>query len=96
MVSAGHLAEERTVERVEQTEWWVGWKTQVHEYISSCDTFQKSNKQTGKGYGLLQAIQEPTTRWEIINMDFVTGLPPGGSYSYNSVLVVVDRFSKRA
>ena len=29
-------------------------------------------------------------------MDFVTGLPPGGSYSYNSVLVLVDRYSKRA
>ena len=29
-------------------------------------------------------------------MDFVTGLPPGGSYSYNSVLVIVDRYSKRA
>jgi hypothetical protein len=96
MVSAGHLSEERTVERVKQTAWWINWKNQVHQYISSCDTCQKSNKQTGKRYGLLQAIQEPTTRWEIINMDFVTGLPPGGSYSYNSVLVVVDRFSKRA
>jgi transposase InsO family protein len=29
-------------------------------------------------------------------MDFVTSLPPGGSYSYNSVLFLVDRFSKRA
>jgi hypothetical protein len=29
-------------------------------------------------------------------MDFVTGLPPGGAYSYNSVLVVVGTFSKRA
>ena len=25
----------------------------------------------------------------------MTGLPPGGPYSYNSVLVVVDRYSKR-
>ena len=29
-------------------------------------------------------------------MDFVTGLPPGGVHSYNSVLVIVDRLSKRA
>jgi hypothetical protein len=29
-------------------------------------------------------------------MDFVTGLPPGGPNNFNAVLVVVDRFSKRA
>ncbi|MBW0521095.1 hypothetical protein O181_060810 [Austropuccinia psidii MF-1] len=27
-------------------------------------------------------------------MDWVTGLPPGGDRSYNSCLVIVDRFSK--
>ncbi|MBW0531259.1 hypothetical protein O181_070974 [Austropuccinia psidii MF-1] len=27
-------------------------------------------------------------------MDWVTGLPPGGDRSYNSFLVIVDRFSK--
>jgi hypothetical protein len=61
--------------------------------IKSCDTCQKAYKQTGKRFGLLQKIAEPTDKWKIINMDFVTGLPPGGSYSYNSVLVIVDRFS---
>ena len=95
-VNSGHLSEERTIERVKQTAWWIDWRTQVHEYIQTCDVCQKTNKQTGKRFGLLQAITEPTTRWEVINMDFVTGLPPGGSYSYNSVLVVVDRYSKRA
>jgi hypothetical protein len=29
-------------------------------------------------------------------MDFVTGLPPGGPNNFNAILVVVDRFSKRA
>ncbi|MBW0588079.1 hypothetical protein O181_127794 [Austropuccinia psidii MF-1] len=27
-------------------------------------------------------------------MDWVTGLPPGGDRSYNSCLVILDRFSK--
>ncbi|KAI7959400.1 hypothetical protein MJO28_003191 [Puccinia striiformis f. sp. tritici] len=94
--NSGHFSEERTVERVKQTAWWIDWQQEVHEYIKSCDICQKANKQTGKRFGLLQKITEPTDKWEIINMDFVTGLPPGGPYSYNSVLVVVDRFSKRA
>ncbi|MBW0521605.1 hypothetical protein O181_061320 [Austropuccinia psidii MF-1] len=39
-------------------------------------------------------MQEPSTPWEIIHMDWVTGLPPGGNRSYNSCLVIFDSFSK--
>ncbi|MBW0562278.1 hypothetical protein O181_101993 [Austropuccinia psidii MF-1] len=39
-------------------------------------------------------IQEPRRPWEIVHMDWVTVLPPGGNRSYNSCLVIVDRFSK--
>ncbi|MBW0579372.1 hypothetical protein O181_119087 [Austropuccinia psidii MF-1] len=39
-------------------------------------------------------IQEPSRPWEIVHMDWVTGLPPGGDRSYNACQVIVDRFSK--
>ncbi|MBW0562805.1 hypothetical protein O181_102520 [Austropuccinia psidii MF-1] len=39
-------------------------------------------------------IQEPSKPWEIVHMDWVTGLPPGGDRSYNAFLVIFDRFSK--
>ncbi|MBW0550543.1 hypothetical protein O181_090258 [Austropuccinia psidii MF-1] len=39
-------------------------------------------------------IQEPIRPWEIVHMYWVTGLPPGGDRSYNSCLVIVNRFSK--
>ncbi|MBW0560737.1 hypothetical protein O181_100452 [Austropuccinia psidii MF-1] len=39
-------------------------------------------------------IQEPKSPWEIVHMDWVTALPPGGDRSYNSFLVLVDRYSK--
>ncbi|MBW0573818.1 hypothetical protein O181_113533 [Austropuccinia psidii MF-1] len=39
-------------------------------------------------------IQEPSRPWEIVLMDCVTGLPPGGYRSYNAFLVIVDRFSQ--
>ncbi|MBW0558575.1 hypothetical protein O181_098290 [Austropuccinia psidii MF-1] len=38
-------------------------------------------------------IQEPRRPWGVVHMDWVTGLPPGGDRSYNSCLVIVDRFS---
>ncbi|MBW0548754.1 hypothetical protein O181_088469 [Austropuccinia psidii MF-1] len=39
-------------------------------------------------------IQEPSRPWEIVHMDWVTGLPPGGDRSYNAFLVIAYRFSK--
>ncbi|MBW0560320.1 hypothetical protein O181_100035 [Austropuccinia psidii MF-1] len=39
-------------------------------------------------------IQEPKSPWEIVHMDWVTALPPGGERSYNACLVLVDRYSK--
>ncbi|MBW0483477.1 hypothetical protein O181_023192 [Austropuccinia psidii MF-1] len=39
-------------------------------------------------------IQDPRRLWEIVHMDWVTGLPPGGDRGYTACLVIVDRFSK--
>ncbi|MBW0593972.1 hypothetical protein O181_133687 [Austropuccinia psidii MF-1] len=39
-------------------------------------------------------IQEPKSPWEIVHMDWVTALPPGGDGSYNACLVLVDRYRK--
>ncbi|MBW0502718.1 hypothetical protein O181_042433 [Austropuccinia psidii MF-1] len=39
-------------------------------------------------------IQEPSRTWEIVHMDWVTVIPPGGDRSSNAFLVVVDGFSK--
>ncbi|MBW0551859.1 hypothetical protein O181_091574 [Austropuccinia psidii MF-1] len=39
-------------------------------------------------------MQEPSTPWEVVHMDWVTGLPPGGEKGYNSCLVIVDRYKK--
>ncbi|MBW0460841.1 hypothetical protein O181_000556 [Austropuccinia psidii MF-1] len=38
-------------------------------------------------------IQESSRPWEIVHMDWVTSLPPEGDRSYNSCLVIADRFS---
>ncbi|MBW0531213.1 hypothetical protein O181_070928 [Austropuccinia psidii MF-1] len=70
------------------------WQKDVAEYFKTCDRCQNANKSTGKGLGNMIKIQEPSRPWEIFHMDWLTGLPPGGDRSYNSCLVIVDRFSK--
>ncbi|KAI7936677.1 hypothetical protein MJO28_015576 [Puccinia striiformis f. sp. tritici] len=95
-ITSGHFSKDRTVERLRVLAWWPGWTARVEQYCAACDRCQRANRATGKRFGLLQTIEEPKQRWEVVNMDFVTALPPGGKESFNSVLVVVDRFSKRA
>ncbi|MBW0567695.1 hypothetical protein O181_107410 [Austropuccinia psidii MF-1] len=70
------------------------WRKDVEEYFKTCDRCQKANKSTGKRLGNIIRIQEPSRPWEIVHMDWVTGLPPGGDRSYNAFLVIVDRFSE--
>ncbi|MBW0526919.1 hypothetical protein O181_066634 [Austropuccinia psidii MF-1] len=38
----------------------------------------ESQKVTCKGFGLLIHIQEPSTPWEMVHIDWVTALTPGG------------------
>ncbi|MBW0581861.1 hypothetical protein O181_121576 [Austropuccinia psidii MF-1] len=90
----GHMSEDRTKERVASTAWWPKWEQELSEYINTCEICQKENRKHGKKFGLLQHIEEPKHPWETINMDWVTGLVPGGKENYNACLIIVDRFSK--
>ncbi|MBW0591876.1 hypothetical protein O181_131591 [Austropuccinia psidii MF-1] len=70
------------------------WQKDVSEYCKTCDRCEKANKSSGKRLGNMIKIQELRRPWEIVNMNWVTGLPPGGDRSYNVCLVIVDRCSK--
>ncbi|MBW0574216.1 hypothetical protein O181_113931 [Austropuccinia psidii MF-1] len=91
---SGHLSEDRTREKVKTCIWWPMWQKDVAEYCKTCYRCQKANKSTGKRLGNMIKIQEPSRPWEIVHMDWVNGLPPGGDRSHNSCIVIVDRFSK--
>ncbi|MBW0566839.1 hypothetical protein O181_106554 [Austropuccinia psidii MF-1] len=91
---SGHLSEYRTREKVKTCILWLMWKKDVAEYCKACDRCQKANKATGKRLGNMIKIPEPRRPWEIVHMDLVTGLLPGGDRSSNACLVIVDRLSK--
>ncbi|MBW0469610.1 hypothetical protein O181_009325 [Austropuccinia psidii MF-1] len=90
----GHMSEDRTKERVASTAWWPKWEQELSENINTCERCQKANRKYGKKYGLLKHIEEPKHPWETINMDWVTGLVPGGKENFNACLIIVDMFSK--
>ncbi|MBW0565235.1 hypothetical protein O181_104950 [Austropuccinia psidii MF-1] len=69
------------------------WQKDVAEYCKTCDRCQKANKSTDKRLRNMIKIKEPSRPWEIIHMDWVTGLPPGGDRSYNACLLIVVRLN---
>ncbi|MBW0493649.1 hypothetical protein O181_033364 [Austropuccinia psidii MF-1] len=90
----GHMSEDRTKERVASKAWWPKWEQELSEYINTCSRYQKAKRKYVKKYGLLQHIEEPKHPWETINMDWVTGLAPGGKESLNAFLIIVYSFRK--
>ncbi|MBW0563348.1 hypothetical protein O181_103063 [Austropuccinia psidii MF-1] len=93
-IYSGHLLEDRKLEKVKNCEWWPSWRKETIEYCHTCDRCQKENRNTGEKFGLMIHIKEPKSPWEVVHMDWVTALPPGGDRSYNACLVIVDRYSK--
>ncbi|MBW0482771.1 hypothetical protein O181_022486 [Austropuccinia psidii MF-1] len=91
---SGHVSERRTRETVNTCIWWPMWQTDVAEYYKTCERCQKAKKSTGKRLENMIKIQEPRKPWEIVHMDWITGLSPGGDRSYNGIVLIVDRFSK--
>ncbi|MBW0522645.1 hypothetical protein O181_062360 [Austropuccinia psidii MF-1] len=80
----GHMSEDWTKERVASTAWWPKWEQELSEYINTSEIYKKENRKHGKRYGLLEHIEDPRHPWETINMDWVTGLVPGGKENFNS------------
>jgi hypothetical protein len=70
-------------------------KGAVAEYIALCDNSQRVKAKQQRPAGLLQPLKIPQWKWEEISMDFIVGLPTTQS-GYDSIWVIVDRFSKVA
>ncbi|MBW0477287.1 hypothetical protein O181_017002 [Austropuccinia psidii MF-1] len=88
------MSEERNKERVASNTWWPKWEQELSEYIKACESWKKANRKHWKKYVLLQHIEDHKHPCKTINMDWVTGLFPGGKENFNSLLIIVDRFSK--
>ena len=91
---AGHGGQKRTLKVAKKYFVWPKMEKEIIEYIRSCKVCQTVKARRGKAFGLLQQMQIPSRPWDVISMDFIVDLPP--SKGYNTLMVVVDFFSKQA
>ncbi len=70
-------------------------KRHIAEYVALCYVCQQVKAEHKKPTGLLHPLQIPEWKWDEIGMDFITGLPKT-STRYDSIWVIIDRFTKTA
>ncbi|MBW0572041.1 hypothetical protein O181_111756 [Austropuccinia psidii MF-1] len=66
----------------------------IKDYVSSCQQCSRNKNIHHKKVGLLKPLPIPNGPWICLSMDFIIQLPL--SNSFDSILVIVDRFSKIA
>jgi len=79
---------------VTQNFWWPGVMREVKRYIEGCDACQRNKNRTEQPAGKLMPNSILDKAWTHILADFITKLPL--AQGYDSILVVVDRFTKMA
>ncbi|MBW0557242.1 hypothetical protein O181_096957 [Austropuccinia psidii MF-1] len=89
---AGHPGQEKNLKLVKQDFHWSGMTQFIKDYVSSCQECSRNKIIHHKKFGLLKPLPIPNGPWICLSMDFITQLP--FSNSFDSILVIVDRFSK--
>jgi hypothetical protein len=97
---AGHYGVRRTLDLVARKYFWPGMRRDVIQYIKDSAMCAKTKPVRHKPWGTAQSLPTPQAPWTDIALDFIVGLPESQKSDegkkYNSILVIVDRFSKMA
>lgn len=67
-------------------------KQDVADFVQQCLICQQAKTKRHRPAGLLQSLPIPAGAWKETTMNFIEGLPR--SEGFDSILVVVDRFTK--
>ncbi|XP_052725959.1 uncharacterized protein LOC128194409, partial [Vigna angularis] len=90
----GHHGVEKTLNILKSKFYWPHMRIDVQRHCSKCIACLQAKSKI-MPHGLYTPLPIANTPWEDISMDFVLGLPRT-QRGYDSIFVIVDRFSKMA
>eukprot|EP00253_Pinus_taeda_P030585 PITA_30585 len=91
---AGHFGIDKTLEQLSHFYFWPRMRRDVQRFVAKCKVCQLA-KGHRQNTGLYMPLPIPGRPWDSVSLDFVLGLRKTQK-GYDSVMVVVDRFSKMA
>ena len=68
-------------------------KRHIADFVSKCPNCQQVKVEHKKPGGMTQEIDIPTWKWDVMIIDFITGLPCTRR-QHDSIWVIVDRMTK--
>ena len=91
---ARHPRQQSTRALLELAYYWPQIRDEVEAYVRTCLVFQQDKVEQRQPKGLLEPLPIAKHPWDSVTMDFIIELPK--SEDNDSIIVVVDRFSKYA
>ena len=89
-----HFGHDKTFSKLNGAYFWPGMRTNVKKFVDRCRICHHT-KGKRQNTGLYQPLPIPERLWDAVSMDFVLGIKRTHR-GYDSIFVVVDRFSKMA
>ena len=91
--NVGHFGRARTIERLSRHCVWTGLTKEVEDYCRGCAVCAASKGANSLPAGTLVPMPIPERVWDSVGVDF-TGPLPETEKGHNSIMAIVDRFSK--
>lgn len=93
-VSTAYPGKNKTRKLIADRYYWPGWSLDIDRNVRNCNNYRRASIPRDKTPGLLNPLPVPDRPWQHILMDFHE--VPKDRTGNNIVLVIIDRFGKRA
>jgi hypothetical protein len=90
----GHFGHDKMLSKLNGSYFWPRMRIDVRKFVDRCRICQHT-KGKRQNTWLYQPLPIPERLWDTVSMDFILGLPRT-QRGYDSIFVVLDRFSKMA